>query len=156
MQENLESINETNNFKLYLEKRSNLINLIRGANSKLKFRSQTFFLAVYYMDLIFSRINDLVLKYEFYSICCLLIAAKFDEIDSNIPDLFHFQKICSSKFDHKIYFTIDEIKKYEVYTIKALNYKLNYFTPYHFLIFFFSHGVVFYVEINKNNNNMLC
>ena len=37
----------------------------------------------------------------------------------------------------------DEIKKAEVKCMKALAYKLNYYSIYHFLVFFFAHGIIF-------------
>jgi hypothetical protein len=143
----------------YIKERNYLINLLRNMNSKLKFRSQTFFLAIYYMDLIFNdRIKNL--KYgglEIYAVASLLIAAKFDENDPNIPDLYKFQEVAhagTSGGKFRFYFKIEEIKKAEVLCIKALAYKLNYYSFYHFLVFFFAHGIVFEedLEINEAPN----
>jgi hypothetical protein len=72
--------NKPSGHENYSKIRLELVNLIKNVNNKLKFRTQTFFLAVNYMDIIFSSNNlpqhnyILESKPHLLSICCLLIA----------------------------------------------------------------------------------
>lgn len=73
-------------------------------------------------------------------------SAKFDENDPNIPDLSHFQSL------HGKYFLLDELRRTEIICLKVLDYKLNYFTSYHFLVFYLAHGIIFTNEIKDEKN----
>ena len=68
--------------------------------------------------------------------------AKFDEKVPIITNLSEYQTIYNN-----LEFTKDEIKKYEIFSIKALGYKLNYFTPYHYINFFIVYGYIYSDEL---------
>ena len=120
------------NMRIYKEKRKYLIELMKKLKEKLKFRSQTLFLAIYYMDIIYSKpttdLNQLINSPELIAISTIQIAAKFDENDPDIPAINHFQTIFSKINDLSNFFTIDEIKKSEIECLISLDYKLNYFS----------------------------
>ncbi len=128
-------------------------------NRKLDFNSQTFFLSLLFMDKIFSLENLKIENendYYLYSLCCLIIASKFNENDPHIPDLNSYIKIFNEVSKIQFNFSRDEIRNGEVIILRLLKYKLNYYSIYHFLVFFFVHGIVFefsFKKIEKINKN---
>lgn len=132
----------------YLLLRENIIKFINYLVHKLKYRSQTFYLACYIMDLIM-MIEKQDLNKELVALTSLILTVKFDEIDSVVPDLSSFLSISIGKI--KLNCTIEEINQCEVDCIKILDYRLNYNTPYHFMNYFFANGIVFKDEIFKTN-----
>ena len=152
MRENTIDNYKNNNFEnidnIYLEKRKNLFSLIYKTSLKMNFRSQTYFLSIYYLDVIFSNeesikiIKNEKINYENLSLSCLLIASKFCENDPFIPALSSYKKAfeISNYYIHNI--SNEEILYYEMLTLKLLKYKLNYYTIYDFITFFFCHGII--------------
>ena len=131
----------------YITKRKEIITLIRSINTKLDFNSQTFFLAVYYMDEIFTSthftVDPDISNYILLSLCCLIISSKFNENDPKVPDIYKYINICTETTKYKYLFSIDDIRNGEVFILQKLQYKLNYFSVYHYIVFFFAHGVIF-------------
>ena len=163
-----ENNNNTKN-TLYEDNRNSIILLIKKVNKALDNASQTFFLALYYMDLIFTNENfEKIFKYYYennendlkieinkndlvmISLCCLIIATKFNENDPNIPNIISFINLCSYYSYNKYIFKVEDLIKAEVIVIKFLEYKLNYFTLYHYFSFFFTHGFLFEKILEKD------
>lgn len=138
----------------YFEHRHDLVNLMRKVNSKLDFNSQTFFLCVTYMDEVLNsnfesnNMNDYVL----ISLSCLFVAAKFNENDPRVPDIYQFNDVLSSLTNYKFIFSVDEIRRGEVIVLKMLGYKLNRYSIYHFIVFFFAHGLFFNETFERSDN----
>ena len=143
-EENANSIQNGENV-FYIEKRRDLVNLMRNVNTKLDFNSQTFFLCVTYMDEIFKGYYDQgnMSDYVLLSLSCLFVAAKFNENDPRIPDIYKFNNVLSNLTKYKFIFTVDDVRNGEVAVLKMLQYKLNRFSIYHFIVFFFAHGIFF-------------
>ena len=143
-----------NHNDFYFEKRHDLVNLMRNINSKLDFNSQTFFLCVTYMDEVFNsnfesnNMNDYVL----IALSCLFVAAKFNENDPRVPDIYQFNDVLSSLTKYKFIFSVDEIRRGEVIVLKMLGYKLNRYSIYHFIVFFFAHGLFFNETFDRSDN----
>ena len=163
-----ENNNNTKN-TLYEDNRNSIILLIKKVNKALDNASQTFFLALYYMDLIFTNENfEKIFKYYYennendlkieinkndlvmISLCCLIIATKFNENDPNVPNIISFINLCSYYSYNKYIFKVEDLIKAEVIVIKFLEYKLNYFTLYHYFSFFFTHGFLFEKILEKD------
>ena len=141
----------------YLLVRASLFSLIQNIAYKMNFRSNTYFLSFYYLDLIFlnnkipSIYHD---NYELLGLSCLLLAAKYLENDPTVPHLpkfietYNFFKKemmnnCDTKKDVKnANISFNDLTAGEVVTCKILNYNLNYFTIYDFNAFFFGHGII--------------
>jgi hypothetical protein len=134
----------------YLLYRENIIKFINYLVHKLKYRSQTFYLASYITDLIIMMVNQ-DLRYELVAVTALILTVKYDEIDSVVPDLTSFQSIIVGKT--KLICTIEEILQCEVDCLKLLDYKLHYNTPYHFMNYFFANGIVFKDEVFRTNED---
>ena len=143
--------------KLYFSRRKQLKSLMKSINSYIDFNSQTYFLALYYMDLIFTHkdlekifFNHFALwhqyplqnvdlqmsNYVLLSLACLIIAAKFNENDSNNPTMSSFLRLLYEFSKKKYIFNLEYLYRAEVVVLKILKYKLNYYTIYHYLIFF--------------------
>ena len=148
MKDNIYNMNENQNFsnnnKEYIVKRKSLISLIYKISNKMSFKSQTFFLAVNYMDIIFTKeSNQFQYNYYILAVACLIVASKYCE---NVPlrPIFKYYIILFNNeikdSNHKI--NKDILFKYEIIICKMLNYKLNYFTIYDFNFFFFGSGII--------------
>ena len=147
---------------LYNKNRKYIIGIIKSINTALYNSSQTFFLCLYYMDLIFNNSNFDKLFKLFYedkeddlkieinksdiimiSLSCLIVATKYNENDPNVPNIISFINLCSYYSFNKFNYKVNDITKAEVIVLKFLEYKLNYFTLYHYFSFFFTHGFLF-------------
>lgn len=158
---NGKKINEIDmsNNPLYFSNRKTIIEIIQAINTALNNSSQTFFLALYYMDLILTSknyekifklfyedkeddlkseisINDLVM----FSLACLIIATKYNENDPHVPNIISFINLCSYYTYNEYNFQVEQLYRAEVIVIKFIEYKLNYFTIYHYFTFIFGHG----------------
>jgi hypothetical protein len=133
--------------EIRLDKRKEFIKYLNKLVHKLQFRSQTFYLSCFYFDYILKINNEICI--ENAAIGSILIASKFDELDSVIPEMSKYRSL-----GNKYYFSIEELKRSELQCLFTLNYKLNLFTAYHFINFFFSIGIVFEDdELNSPSEN---
>ena len=154
--------------KIYFEKRKEIKTLIKNMNTCLDNNSSTFFLALFYMDLIFENypIEDIMVdftilsenlyKIKYYvllSLACFVIASKFNEKDPHVPDLNSFLRIYNKYSKFYFLFSLKELMVAEVNVLKILNYKLNYFSLYQFITFFFANGILFEKNIRNSNLN---
>jgi len=142
--------------KEYIKNRKNLINLNHKLTKKMGFKSQTFFLSIYYLDIIFIQNKNIyVQNYNLLSLSCFIIAAKYCENDPNVPPLQSFIDLYNKFNIHQI--GMKELLKMEVKILKYLNYDIHYVTSYDFNLFFFNHGIIKKQQIkdiiNNNTNN---
>ena len=78
----------------YLMTRSSLFSLIRKISNQMGFKSQTFFLSIYYLDILFSKNKKIECNYKILGLACLLLSAKYIENDPCVPNLANFIKVC--------------------------------------------------------------
>ena len=135
----------------YLEIRSSLFSLIHKVANKMYFKSNTYFLSIYFIDILF--IDNKLSKYlnnnfELLGLTCLNLAAKYLENDPTVPHLQYFigaynyvtkKNKTTNEYSNIVF---DDLYKSEVEICKLLDYKLNYFTIYDFDSFFFGHGIL--------------
>ena len=79
--------------KNYLSIRSTLFSLIHKISNKMNFKSNTYFLSIYYLDLIFlkNKIPSIFSNnFELLGLTCLVLAAKHLENDPTVPQLQYF------------------------------------------------------------------
>ena len=155
--------------KIYFSRRKELKNLITSINTCINYTSQSLFLALYYMDSIFTNedlekvfyshfktneyisSNDIQMNnYALLSVACLMISYKYNENNPQIPTLSSFAKLLFYFSKKSFSFTLNEISTAEVVVVKLLNYKLNYNTIYHFFVFFFTHGILFKITLQSS------
>ena len=156
--------------KIYFEKRKELKNLIKNMNICLDNNTSTFFLALFYMDLIFENysLDEIMIEslnnysvlsdntiykinnYVLLSLACLVIAAKYNERDPHVPDLNSFLRIYNRCSKFYFIFSLSDLMKAEVIVLKTLKYKLNYFSLYHYFSYFFANGILFEQDIQDS------
>ena len=154
--------NESNINKEYLSQRKNIINILHKITTKMGFKSQIFFLSIKYLDIIFSSklyINN-KLNLHITALTCLILSAKFSEMDPYVPQLIYFIKIYYHIIGYKArnQITLQDLKYAEIFILQILNYKLNYCTIYDINSFLFVHGVLKMQQIKeitdeKNDKN---
>lgn len=127
----------------YISIRKEIISKIKKISHKLGFKSQTFFLAIEYLDSIFLS-DEMILSTAsnmmLYSLACLVIAAKFEENDSTIPNLPTFVEYYNAYTRNMI--NVDILREAEVNCVIKLKYKLNRYSTYHYISFLFCHGII--------------
>jgi hypothetical protein len=141
--------------RIYLNCRKNLFNILNKISKRLKLKSQTYFLSIYLLDIIFSNeesvniIKNEKLNYDKLSLSCLLISSKYCENDPLEPELNNY----INNFEISTFYiqTIsnEELIFYEVLSLKLLQYKLNYYSIYDFITFFFCHGIITEEQIKE-------
>ena len=156
--------------RIYFSRRKQLKNLMKTINSYIDFNSQTYFLMLYYMDIIFTHkdlekifyshftlwyqypiVNDLQMSnYVLLSLACLVVASKFNENDPLVPSMSSYIRLLYEFSKKKFIFNLDSLFLAEIVILKILKYKLNYYTIYHYLIFFFTHGIVLKKTIERS------
>ena len=137
--------------KSYILQRKSLITLIHKIHREMGFKSQTFFLAVNYLDIIFSNNNKCSYNYNLLAVGCLIVASKYCENVPLRPTFNNFVNIYNKKVKDKNYATKEILFEYEIIICKKLNYKLNYFTIYDFNFFFFGNGVIKIDQLKEIN-----
>ena len=132
--------------KNYLKNRASIINLIKRISDKLGFKSQTFFLSIYYLDIVKLESNEALLfnNYNSLALSCLVIASKYSENDPMVPQLPYFIRAYNSVIEKKNRnsIAISDLIYNELKICKLLNYKLHYYTIYDYNSFFFGHGIL--------------
>ena len=146
----------------YFNRRKELKNLMKSVNSHIDNNSQSLFLTLYYMDLIFTHkdlekvfyshfytwntygsLNDFQMNnYVLLSLACLIVASKFNENDPHVPTVSSYIRLLYEYSKKKYIYNLYSLYMAEVVVVKLLKYKLNYYTIYHYLIFFFTHGII--------------
>ena len=138
--------------KEFLNVRTDLFKTLQKITMKMGFKSQTYFLSIYYLDIIIMKkrkINFNLYKLALGSLC---ISAKFCENDPNVPQLQYFIRAYNNTMGHKNIISMSDLMYTEVLICKLLNYKLNYYTMYDFNSFFFCHGILKFEQIKEMEN----
>ena len=149
----LESINNID--KAYTLQRKSLISLIHKISNQMCFKSQTFFMAVNYLDIIFSKQNNHSYNYGHLAVACLIIAFKYCENVPLKPIFKYFVNFYNNEIpDNQNKATKEDLFNYEVIICKLLDYKLNYFTIYDFNFFFFGNGIIKIEQLKQINSNL--
>lgn len=89
-------------------------------------------------------------KHHLIALTCLILAAKYDELDCNIPMLQDFQKIANSKL---VMVRIDAIKECETAILRLIDWNLKIITPIVFVEMLLTQGVVFSNDKINNGEN---
>lgn len=152
--DNYSITNILNISKDYIKIRKDLINLIYKVSKKMGFKSQAFFLSVYYLDIILIENKKIDLnKLNILSLSCLIVASKYCENDPNVPPLENFIDLYNKYNNKFVEIKIDDLFEMEVYVLKYLDYNVYYMTIYDFNLFFFNHGIIKKQQIKDIINN---
>ena len=157
--------------KTYFEKRKEIKTLLKNMNTSLDNNSSTFFLSLFYTDFIFTNyaleeiFRDDMNRYSITSsehifsvkqclliaVGALVVASKFNEKDPHVPDLNSFIRIYNQNSKFYFIISVDELKEIEVIILKLMKYKLNYYSLYQFLTFFFANGILFEKNLSESD-----
>ena len=137
--------NKAKNFKIsqqLLSQRKKLINTLKILKTQLHFSSETFFQSIYYLDIIISKNQFKNINYISLCISCLIISAKFLENDPKIPQLSLLVNSINQMYNCNNFLSLNDLINGEIFVMKILKYKLNYFSVYDFDCFFFDNGII--------------
>ena len=117
----------------YIKIRKQIIKDMKFFCSKYKLNKKTYFLALNYLDRIFSRMLgfDLEALKQIYQIC-IILACKLIENQSKVIEIKKLARIISTNY-----------AKDELYLLTLLNYDLKVFTSYDILIDILNCGFLF-------------
>lgn len=121
--------------------RAKVIGWMSSLVKKFAYSESTFHFAVGYFDAVLSLYTVTLKQIKLISYICLYLAAKMEERDGKIPSIEEAFKL----FDNE--FSSAEIINCEKLVFKILDYQLNIKTPYAFVTFFLSRGVLFASEL---------
>lgn len=125
-----------NENSFHLEIRTKIIDFIFKMHSKFDKDEEIFHKSVVFMDSILSRNKIPVNKVEVVVLLCLHIASKFNESFSLYDPSKSYFKYAQKNYSFK------EIIDIEKQLIAVLDFKLDVQSPYHFLNFFNSKGII--------------
>ena len=147
--------NSININKSYILQRKSLIDLIHKISTRMNYKSRTFYLAVNYLDIIFSKKKDIKYNYNLLAAACLIISSKFCENVPLKPTFKHFINLYNEEINNsELQGTKEDLFLYEIFVCKSLDYKLNYFTIYDFNFFFFGNGILKFEHLKEINNSI--
>ena len=150
---NFSSISFLSISKEYLSLRSDLFSLLKKISSRMGFKSQTYFLSVYYLDILFSQNKKIDCNHNVLGLACLLLSAKYCENDPEVPELKFFIKVYNRCVGSKNSISVSDLFYSEVIACKMLNHKLDYYTVYDFNSFFFIHNILTKEQLNDINKS---
>ncbi|XP_046385474.1 cyclin-J isoform X2 [Ischnura elegans] len=118
-----------------IHERPQLISWIQKLSERLKLQNTTSHLAVYVLDIFMDNHDIEPSKLKLLAIVCLLLAAKFEELDSNIPKISVLKNKLDSDFAPTDFITM------ELVILKFLKWQLAHPTTAHFVEIFSSYAV---------------
>ena len=147
--------NSINIDKAFIIQRKALIALMNRISTRMNFKSKTFYQAVNYLDIIFSKQKNIEYNYNFLAAACVMISSKYCENVPLKPTFQHFINMVNEEMkNNEISMTKEELFFYEIIICKILEYKLNYFTIYDFNFFFFGNGILKNEHLREINNSV--
>jgi len=111
---------EKNINREYILQRKSLIDLIYKISIQMIFKTQTIFLAVNYLDIIFSKNNEIPYNYRLLALGCLIIASKFCENVTSRPIFKYFVNL----YNKEVKDNVTKTKLFEYEIIICKNVKL--------------------------------
>ena len=104
--------------------RARLVDWIIAVHHKFKLLPETLYLTIAIMDRFLEKVSVVKDKVQLVGLTAFFIACKYEEIYP--PEIADFLKVCDA-------YTKNEILKMEKTVLKALDFKLSYPLPLHFL-----------------------
>ena len=163
---------EENSFEndFYISMRIEIITLLKKINTSIENNSSTYYMSLLYIDKIFTsqdfneyikecskykyQINSEIKKmYIILSVSSLIVSTKFNENDPHFPGADAFLKLCNKFTNYSYSIRTNDLVEGEIVILKLMKYKLNYYSVYNFLVFFFGHGIILDKTLEKIRNN---
>lgn len=131
------------------EMRKKVIEMYLRIKKKVKFDVRALHLALMLFDKIMSEKGDALSKVVFHiALGCLVLSMKFVYVQTMFPYMKCFETLCGNGY----YFTMEEIKYYEVFCLKLLEYNLGITTAVDFVMFYDMKKTLFV----KNEDSVNC
>jgi hypothetical protein len=130
----------------YKSHRKQIVCNLFDMGKKLRQSLETIYLAIYYLDWVTYDYEVLEENFDLFSVCCLLLASKYDELDLSIPMIIDLLR-CS-----KFPLSYDCVKQCEGIILKMLNWNLFQFSHYQVCKTLLAMGVVFEMESIVDEN----
>jgi len=140
--------------KDYIKKRISIFKILQKIAFKMGFKSQTFFLSAYYLDIVFMKKKKIDINLNKIGLASICLSAKHCENDPIVPPLQYFIRVYNNVMGYRTTISMSDLMYAEVFLCKLLNYKLNYFSIYDFNSFFFCHGVFKLEQIKDIENDI--
>lgn len=130
----------------YLRLRRMLIDWLKIIKDRFRLSNSTFHIAIRYMDFILSQKEYHESKFQLIALSSLIIAAKYDELDINIPFPEDFTRIAKLPFHNYV------IAQCEMLLLEILKWKLKIATSYNIAYCLLSQGILFDTDKMIKNN----
>lgn len=121
----------------WLKYRRVLVDWMCEAGDEFNLHISTMHVAVMYLDRILHSVVVARNRLQLVAIACILIAAKYEEIEEDVPTLTDMNKHAQGVFSPR------DIQQMEFEVLKKMNWCLGTFTPLHFADYYMSKGVLF-------------
>jgi hypothetical protein len=125
----------------YLVHRRLVVDWLSELAERADFSTQTTLMAVTNFDRVCSAHSVAPSQLHLVAFCCLLVTAKFDEPDFNLPTIESLLEKAGNV--HRK----DEVVAMEWLVLGALKWSLNIAVPVHFVLYYLGEGVVFEDDI---------
>ena len=123
----------------YVTIRGDLITWLKEINTQLNLSIQTFHIAISYLDYSLSKVNFPCSEHYKVALTCFILAAKYDELDRNIPPISKF--LNASRFKLRTS-QVSDIRKCEAKILEILSWNLKVITPIVFIELLLTQGVI--------------
>lgn len=133
----------------HISYRSELISFVEEVAIKLEYTDATYYLGIAILDALLSLYSVDLSQVKLVGYMALNLAAKIHENSAKIPELTSVVQLFENKFD------IEEIANCENLLAQVLGYNVNLKTPYTFVDYFLSRGVVSEMDIGRFNTTQI-
>ena len=124
----------------WLKYRRVLVDWMCEAGDEFGLHISTMHVAVMFLDRLLHKVVVARNELQLVAIACILIAAKFEEIEEVVPTLSDMNRHAQWAF------SADAIQHMEFEVLRKLNWCLGTFTPLHFASYYSSKGVLFQAD----------
>jgi hypothetical protein len=128
-------------FLLFVQLRSIVAEWILDLGEYFDLHTTTSHAAISYLDRIQPNEKFVTFQWQMVAISCITVAAKYNEMEEDVPDLYTLGSIIEQDIPYKV--ALD----YELWVLKQMGWKLNARTPLAFLSCYTCIGVVSPAEV---------
>ncbi|XP_074000040.1 cyclin J isoform X2 [Rhodnius prolixus] len=113
-----------------LKYRTKLLDWLKSVAERLTLSNVTVHLGIFLIDKFMDNHNIVINRLASVALVCLLIAAKFEELDSRIPKLTDLPALVGYEM------SLAEFVQLEIFVLNSFNWRISWPTPAHFAEFY--------------------
>ena len=121
----------------YLKYRRVVLEWMVGVCEYFSLHMTTTYAAAAYLDRLQPNEKFSRFEWQMVAICCILISAKYNESEEDVPDLTTLEEITQQKISN------ETVLSYELWALKKMGWKLTVHTPMAFLSSYAACGIFF-------------